>query len=138
MLLIKINKKDVLREVDKSVSKAKSEIVATMLLREEINHPLPVSYFDLLKKKVEDGIILKRLGFGRKEDYNKIKQKIGIKRKNYIFKYISGESQYQRLLIIDRKKLYFGIDGLFFQGNYRPLIGVFLDYFNQYFSKGKI
>lgn len=138
MLFKKVDKEKILNLVEKSVGQAKSEIVVTMLLCEEINHPLPSVYFNLLKKKVEDGITLKRLGFGRKEDYNKIKQKIGIKRKNYIFKYISGESQYQRLLIIDRKKLYFGINGLFFQGNYRPLIGVFLDYFNQYFRKGKI
>lgn len=136
MLFEQIDKKDILTIVKKNVSMAKKEILATMLLREELSSPLPPAYFNLLKKKVNEGVFLKRLGFGRKEDYNNIKSKHNSKN-NYKFRYNTQESKYQRLIIIDRKKLFFGNSGMFFQSTYKPLIKVFLDYFFEYFRKGK-
>lgn len=123
--------------VIREVKKAKREIVATMLLREERENPLPNSYHTLLKKKLKEGIRIKRLGFGTKEDYNKIVKKIGVSKGNYLFKYIKEKNRYQRLIIIDQKKLFFGTNGLFFQSDYGPLIKVFLDYFTENFNKGK-
>lgn len=137
MLFKLVDKKDILRKVRESIKQARREIIATMLLREEMTNPLPTSYFNLLKKKVEDGVTFKRLGFGRKEDYNKIRQRVHINRNNYTFRYISQVSKYQRLIIIDRKELYFGANGLFFQSIYSPLIKVFLNYFLKYFKKRK-
>lgn len=138
MLFEQIEKKDILVIVKKNVSKAKKEIFATMLLREELKNPLPVSYCNLLRKKVNEGIFLKRLGFGTKEAYNKVSNKIFFDKKNYIFRFITKELDYQRFIIIDRKKIFFGIDGLYFTSTYRPLIKVFINYFNRNFKKGKI
>lgn len=137
MLFEKVNKNNILKEVKKSISQAKKEIMATMLLSEEIKKPLPISYFKLIKKKVNQGVTFKRLGFGAKEDYNDIKQKLVINGENYIFKYVTDEDKYQRLMMIDRKKLFFGINGLFFESRYKPLIKIFLDYFMKYFKGGR-
>lgn len=137
MLFQIIQKKEILRQVKKTVSLARREILATMLLREEIVNPLPVSYFNLLNKKVGKGVMLKRLGFGRKEDYNNIKSKHNF-RNNYNFRYNTEESEYQRLIIIDRKKLFFGKNNVFFKSEYKPLIKVFLNYFLDYFKKARM
>lgn len=137
MLLTAINKRDILKEVKKNIGQAKKEIIATMLLSEEIKKPLPKSYFNLINERVKQGIVFKRLGFGSKEDYNRVKEKFGAQASNYIFKYNSKESKYQRLIIIDRQTLFFGVDGLFFKSTHKPLIEVFLKYFNINFKKGK-
>lgn len=138
MLFKIINKREILKEVNKSVSLAREEILATMLLKEELKNPLPVFYFNLLRNKVNEGISLKRLGFGTKEEYNKVSNKILGDRKSYIFRFTTKELDYQRLIIIDRKKMFFGIDGLYFVSMYKPLIRVFADYFDRNFKKGKI
>ena len=138
MLLTVIDKRHILIEVKKSISQAKKEIIATMLLSEEIKKPLPKSYFNLINNKVKQDIVFKRLGFGKEEDYNKIRQKLFIRESNYIFKYNSKESRYQRLIIIDRQTLFFGADKLFFKCIHKPLIDIFLRYFYINFKKGKI
>ncbi|MFH1832908.1 MAG: hypothetical protein ABH816_01940 [Candidatus Levyibacteriota bacterium] len=138
MLFEQISKKDILQIVKESLTEVKKEILATMLLEEELKFPLPFSYFSLLRKKVERGIVLKRLGFGNREDYDKIKKKIKISSKNYIFKYIINSSKYQRMIVIDRKKLFFGNDDIFFQSEFKPLVKVFSDYFHELFKEGMI
>lgn len=138
MLFKQIDKKDILRIVKENVGKAKKEILATMSLREELNNPLPVSYFDLLKKKVNEGIFLKRLGFGTKEEYNKVKKRIRFHKENYIFRFFPKTLDYQRLIVIDGKKLFFGKNDIYFKSIYKPLIKIFSDYFFDYFKKGKI
>ena len=138
MIFNTVNKKEIIKEVKVNISLAKKEILATMLLEEEINNPLPKSYFNLLRNKVDEGVILKRLGFGKKEEYNKIRNKTLIDKKNYIFRFTTRGQDYQRLIIIDRKKIFFGRDGVFFKSKYQPLIKVFLKYFLDRFKKGKI
>ncbi|MCL5113910.1 MAG: hypothetical protein M1372_01945 [Patescibacteria group bacterium] len=138
MLLEQVDKNNILKIVRKNVNKAKKEILVTMLIAEELDNPLPLSYFTLLKKKVNEGVFLRRLGFGRKEDYNKIKEKNKLESNNCEFRYIVKEFEYQRLIIIDRKKLFFGIDGLYFASTCEPFVEVFLKYFNYNFKKGKI
>jgi len=138
MLFAVVNKKDILKEVKRTIGQARKEIIATMLLSEEIKKPLPISYFNLINKKVQKGLVFQRLGFGKEEDYNKLRQKLDIGKSNYIFKYNSLESKYQRLIIIDRQTLFFGIDGLFFKSTHKPLIEFFLRYFYINFKKAKI
>lgn len=138
MLFEQVDKNNILKIVRKNVNKAKKEILVTMLIAEELDNPLPLSYFTLLKKKVNEGVFLRRLGFGRKEDYNKIKEKNKLESNNYEFRYIVKEFEYQRLIIIDGKKLFFGTDGLYFTSTYKPFVKVFLKYFNYNFKKGKI
>lgn len=137
MLFEIINKKQIIKEVQKAIFHAQKEVLATMLLKDEIKNPLPNSYFILMQNKVKKGIVLKRLGFGRKEYYNQIKDKHKFDNKNYKFRYIVNESKYQRMILIDRRKLFFSIEDLYFSSPYEPFMKVFLDYFYQNFEKGK-
>jgi len=132
-----INKKNIVRCVGKEVKKAKKEIFATMLLSEEIKNPLPNSYHALLQKKVQQGVLVKRLGFGTKEEYNQISFMYKFNSKNYIFKYETDINYYQRLIIIDGKLLFFGVENMFFQSSYKQLIEAFLSYFSSVFKKGR-
>lgn len=138
MLIQSIDKKEIAKLVAKSIKDAHSEIVATMLLREEILNPLPSSYHTLLKKKTEQGIQFKRLGFGIKKDYVTIRRRIGLVNKNYIFKCNKDNSLYQRMIIIDRSKLFFGVENSFYFSIHKPLIMVFLQYFSAFFQKGEL
>ena len=133
-----IQKEDIIGQVKKNISLARREILTTMLLKDEIVNPLPASYFNLLYSKIKKGAILKRLGFGRKEDYNKIREKHKFNSVNYKFRYITNELKYQRLILVDRKKLFFGINDLYFVSKHKPLIKIFVDYFDRSFRKGKI
>ncbi len=132
-----INKKKVVGCVRKKIKKAKKKIIATMLLSEEIKNPLPKSYHKLLQKKVQQGILVKRLGFGTKEEYNQINFMYKFNSKNYIFKYETDINYYQRLIIIDGKLLFFGVEDMFFQSSYKQLIEAFLSYFSSVFKKGR-
>lgn len=133
-----VDKKDILRLVTKEVKRSRKEILAAMLLREERQNPLPGSYHALLKNKLKDGVKIKRLGFGSRVDYTVVNNKLAMKVNHYQFKYLSRNSAYQRLLIIDRKILFFGVDGMFFQSSYKPLVEVFYKYFNLHFKKGRV
>ena len=117
---------------------ARKEILATMLLYEEIQSPLPASYFQLFEKKRKEGVVIKRLGFGKKQDCDTLKERIGTVKENYSFRYYTHTDKYQRLILIDRKILFFGVAKHFFQSTYKPMIELFLQYFLKYFKKGKL
>ncbi len=138
MLIKLIDNKNILILVKKCVFCAKHEIISTMLLREEVKSPLPTSYFNLLRKKVMDKVILYRLGFGNRKDYVTINRRIGFSNQNYVFRYMGNSSSYQRMIIIDKKILFFGVEDLFFQSTHKPIIKAFSDYFFTYFRKGKL
>lgn len=138
MLITQIKKGDVVNSVMENVRHAKKEVLATMLLSEEIISPLPILYHRLLIQKINNGIVLKRLGFGRKEDYNTIKDKIGITSEQYIFRYSAHVEEYQRLLIVDRKIIFFGVGQGFYSSVYAPIIKAFLNYFLDQFERGKL
>lgn len=137
MLIKQIDKKDILSQVTKAVKSAKEEVVATMLLSEERISPLPHVYHELLKEKLVNGVKIKRLGFGTRGDYTIINNRLVMDSKNYHFRYVSSISEYQRLLVIDKKIFFFGLDELFFQSSYPPLIKAFLEFFDDSFKKGK-
>lgn len=136
-MIQQLEKQDIIGIVEKEVAQAKKEIIATMLLHEERNKPLPHSYFQLLQKKVEEGIILRRLGFGAKEDYNAIKKRTDIDSSRYKFKYIKGVSGYQRLICIDDKVVFFAVNNNFFISRFKPFIKAFKAYFDNEFKKGE-
>ena len=78
----------------------------------------------------------KRLGFGTKEEYNQINFMYKFN-SNYIFRYEADINYYQRLIIIDGKLLFFGVDDMFFQSSYKQLIEAFLSYFSSVSKKGR-
>lgn len=135
MILTLINKEDILEAVEKNISMAQKEILTTMLLSEEITNALPKSYYDLLKSKLKKGILLKRLGFGNREDYNIINTRLGFL-ENYKSRYLIDINKYQRMVIIDKKILFLGVDNNFLKSEYRKLIKVFENYFRTNFEKG--
>lgn len=137
MLLELVKKKDIIKVVKRGVISSRKEILATMLLSEELARPLPSSYHALLKKKVSEGVILKRIGFGTQDEYNKTRQRYMLSSKRYRFRYANSTHSYQRFILVDRKILFFGVDGLFFQSEYKPLIEVFSSYFLKVFKKAK-
>lgn len=137
MILTAIDRRDIVKLVKGNISKAEEEIISTMLLSEEIEDPLPESYFDLLKKKTIEGVKLKRLGFGKKEDYNIINRRLG-KLKNYEFKFLEDIEKYQRLMIIDKRIIFFGVERNFFVSEYKPVIKAFIEYFISCFKEGKL
>lgn len=136
MIIFPINKKEILREVEDHVSRTENEILATMLLREEIKKTIPNSYKNLLNKKTEEGVKLIRLGFGSKEEYNMLSRKL-VYKKNYSFFLIEKVESYQRMIVLDSKIVFFKAGKNFFKSNYKPVVKVFKDYFNLLKKKGK-
>ncbi|MCG2689980.1 histidine phosphatase family protein [Candidatus Parcubacteria bacterium] len=66
---------NVLQEVMRVVGSAKEEILATMDLGEELEKPLSAEYFSLLSKKIQEGVIVKRLAFGTKAEFEAFNKK---------------------------------------------------------------
>ncbi|MFH1252973.1 MAG: hypothetical protein V1664_01420 [Candidatus Uhrbacteria bacterium] len=114
---------------------AKTEILATMDFKEELAQPLPEEYFLLLKQKVFNGIILKRLGFGTKNEYTKFATKKPLASKNYFLIHAKNDD-YQRMLMVDRNKMIlaknFKNQRKFFFSDDPKCIKKYLDYFNYY------
>lgn len=123
--------------VSQAILSAKNEILATMLLSEEIRDPLPEEYHKLLSNKIKQGVALKRLGFGRQDEYNSLvgRYLFGVK---YEFKYKDDLSQYQRMICIDSRIVFFGVEGIFLTTEYKPLIDVFKNYFEKELRKAKL
>ncbi|EKD87113.1 MAG: hypothetical protein ACD_37C00033G0003 [uncultured bacterium] len=136
MIIFPVNKKEILKEVEDHLSRTENEILATMLLREEIEKPIPNSYKKLLNRKTEEGIKLIRLGFGSKEEYNMLSRKL-VYKKNYSFFLIEKVESYQRMIILDSKIVFFKAGKNFFKSNYKPVVKVFKDYFDLLKKKGK-
>lgn len=128
MIIKKLSQKVVVSRVKKAVNNAQKEILATMLLSQELENPLPKSYHSLLVKKTLEGVKLQRLGFGTKEEYNQINS-LYLFSKNYNIKHVVHTKKYQRMIVVDRKILFFGVEDSFFTATYRPLILAFVAYF---------
>lgn len=131
-----VTKDEVVGLVTITIEKAKKEILATMLLAEELKQPLPASYFAILNGKIKQGVNIKRLGFGTQEAYNQIEKKINIVDKQYLFRYKTDTVLYQRMILIDRTYLFTKIGEQFIFSKDKYIIKGFLEYFNKQFKKG--
>lgn len=128
MIITSIPSGKIVSNVMKAVKNAEKEILTTMLLSEELKNPLPETYHRLLVKKTNLGVRIERLGFGSKEAYNQINS-LHVFSQNYNMKHIRNEKRYQRMIIIDKKILFFNIEGNFFTSTYEPLVKAFVTYF---------
>jgi hypothetical protein len=133
MILSQISQEKIVEIVMKEVSKAQNEILTTMLLSEEKMNPLSAQYHTLLQRKVKKGIQLKRLGFGSVRDYKEQLDKYTFTG-FYDFRYHDMISAYQRMILIDEKVLFFGINNLFFTTENKDIIKGFKDYFVTHFQ----
>lgn len=132
MIFLQISKENILAEVTKEIKSARSEILATMMLSEELESPLPESYERLIINKVEEGVLFNRLGFGSQDEYNKLASRFSYAA-GYTFKYKKDLADYQRMICIDGKKVFLGVDGVYLVSEFKPLVDAFKLYFKERF-----
>lgn len=134
-LIQNIPEKKVLSTALQLVKRAKKSLFLTMIMKEEIQI-LSDPYMKLLRQKAQDGIGIKRIGFGTRKDYIIAMQQLKqYSLDQYIqFKHIFSLSKAQRMLIVDEKEMIFAVytnktDKLVFYTRYKTLVGVFVNYF---------
>lgn len=133
-----VKEKEIVNKANTLINSARTEVIATMLLEEEIAKPLPRIYCLLIEQKLRKGVIVKRLGFGKKRDFHRIVKKSPKKYDNFTFKHISETKSYQRMLIIDKKRALLGLSGNFYYTGFQPLVVALVKYFEIHYNKGKI
>ena len=130
-----INAPDILQKVLSVISQASMDILATMKLSEEIANPISKEYYKLLEKKMNEGVFLSRVVFGLENDLREFEKRCPHKVNRY--KCIHAKTQnYQRMILIDRKWLFFAIDDImgerkFFFSENHICIKAFERYFNE-------
>lgn len=138
-LFYPVGTETVLRQAIGLVSGARKIIRATMLLSEEVGQPIPSDYYNLLKKKMDEGVSVVRLGFGSKKDFDKINLLPSSKGVNFIR--IENIQLYQRMLIQDETELIFAIDAgdkrFVFFSDFPMFVQAFIFYFDQLRSENK-
>jgi hypothetical protein len=102
---IQIQVKDILSLACSLVKKAKKELLLTMLIKEELETPLPLFYVRLLQRRVKQGVKIKRLCFGKKEGFGKI-AKLPISQGIELIN-ITNQRFYKRMLMRDREEMIF-------------------------------
>lgn len=118
-------------KVMSEISSAEKEILATMDITEEQNSPLPPEYFLLLKKKSEEGVNIKRVIFGSKQQYDIFVQEMNDKKLFFTGKYTKSK-EYKRMILIDGAKLFFRKDGKFYFTTNKRYIEEYKKYFNRF------
>lgn len=144
MLIQFIPKDKVLKTAIRLIKKSKKSLILTMIMDEEINSQSQ-NYINLLKKKINSKVIIKRIGFGNRNLYKKALGKFNFKiiPNNFLLKYCSNLN-IQRLLISDEKEMIFAVytnkytnDKLTLYTKSRAIVNGFLKYFNETFVVSK-
>lgn len=98
---------------------------------DEITTVIPnLKYFEMLKRKKDEGIRITRYFFGKKTTF--VKEKENNSSITYI--YAGNNRNYQRMIIIDKKKALFRIDNSFCYTEFEPLARALLTFCSE---KGK-
>ena len=126
-----IPKEEVVANVMGAVGEAENEVKMSMLLKEEVESPLPEKYHALLKSKLEAGIKIHRLGFGSTQDFDTIVQRLGFNFPTFSFSHIPDTVLYQRFILIDNKRLFFFSDDNFCTTEDVSLIAAIQEYFTE-------
>ncbi|HUW22331.1 MAG TPA: hypothetical protein VMW41_06745 [Candidatus Bathyarchaeia archaeon] len=109
-----------------------------MMMKEELK-AISDEYLGLIRRKIQEGVLIERIGFGSQKDYEKALVQLGLRPfKNFYFKYCPDLRKAQRLLVSDKKEMIFAVymdqeKKLVFYTKYKPLIRVFLAYFKEIF-----
>lgn len=126
-----LSQKVVLLTAMRLLRSAQKEIVTTMDVDEELRSPLPHAYHRLIARKVGEGIVVKRFGFGSKQSFAKLTKKYtGIR-----FIYAGSMRNYQRMLVVDRKKALFALGGIVYMTDFVPLIESLVKYIKIIYNK---
>lgn len=144
MSLIKlIPKNSVLNTAINLINKSKKTLNMTMIMEDELNSFSP-DYIRLLKSKIAKGVMIQRIGFGSKKQYQQALQQLSYLKlpKNFIFIYCPQIAIAQRLLISDEKEMLFAVytdkkNKLVFYTKSKEVINGFLNYFNKYLRISK-
>lgn len=128
----KVKTSNILQKVMEKIRLAKQEILATMDLSEELEKPLSAEYFSLLNKKIQKGVVVKRLAFGTDADFKTFNNRNDMDGKGYEC-VLATSKNYKRMILIDRKYLFFaketGSGRNFFFTTEKECIKKFFDYF---------
>jgi hypothetical protein len=122
-------------EVMEAVSQAEREINMSMLLSEEVEEGkdrLPDSYHKLLADKLSEGVVIHRLGFGSRQDFKQINERLRWEYDNFVFSHIPNASWYQRFIMIDKKKLFFFADSSYVKTENKQIIEVLDTYIRDF------
>lgn len=129
-----IGASDILQKVIFVIRQANIDILATMKLSEEISNPISAEYFKLLEKKMNEGVFLFRIAFGSMGDLCEFEKRCPNRAAKY--KCVLTRTQnYQRMLLVDHRWLFFAID----TGGERKFFftedNVCIEVFERYFSE---
>lgn len=133
-----IPKEEIVANVMGAVGGAEKEVRMSMLLREEVESPLPEKYHALLKSKLEAGVMIHRLGFGTTEDFEAIVQRLGFNFSIFSFSHIPDVALYQRFILVDNKRLFFFSDGNFCSTESESLIAAIQAYFAEMTERSEL
>ncbi len=128
---IEIAKQRVILTAEKLVREAKKDIIVTMDMKEELIHPLPVSYHVLLEKQAKKGVRVVRYGFGTKREYICLKPQVS----NIQFVYAGSLSFYQRMIVIDGKKALFRLGDHVYYTEFPDLAACLVKYTEVVYNK---
>lgn len=119
----------IVSEVKATVADSRKEILATALLLDELANPLPPSYHQLLREKTRGGVQITRIGFGNKEQAQRFQDLYPFDSENYSFALNPNVAQYQRMIIIDSRDLFFKVGETFVHSKHSLLVEAFRKYF---------
>jgi hypothetical protein len=120
----------IVTQVMNAVSQAKTDLMMTMHLQEELTKPTPHSYHELVSRKLEEGIEVTRFGFGTTSEYVAIANVLDIDNSSYQFIHNADITDYRRCILIDDKKLFFKINDVFYSTTDQELIILVKQYLN--------
>lgn len=106
------------------VASAQKEVVVTMDVDEELKYPLPKEYHALIEQQANKRRVVRRYGFGSKSAFNKMERE----HTGVLSFYVGRRRQYQRMLVIDRKKGLFVVGGQVFFTDFAPLAASLVNY----------
>ncbi len=123
------------------VKKAKSNLRLTMIIADELSTTSP-EYLKLLKRKIAQGLDIKRIGFGPKNQCLKAYKQLTVARNNFAFKCNPDMKLVQRLLIVDEKEMLFAVyqsksEKSVFYTQSKPIIKGFANFFDDVFKRSE-
>ena len=119
-----INKEVAVANAMTLLRKAKKNIHLTMDMQGEIDHPLPQKYHHLIARLVKRKIMVVRYMYGDINLFEKMKN-----RYEGVRVYYGGKiDRYQRMLIIDKRRGMFALNGNIFFTAFKPLVNSLLSY----------
>ena len=104
-----VPKQKVLQKGMRLIQKSKRSLYLTMIMKLELRTTRK-EYVDLIKRKISQGIVIKRIGFCTKREYEEAKKQMDLvfSPRNFQFKYFT-KGRVQRMLIADKKEMLFAI-----------------------------